>query len=327
MAGTHFKKSIKNETLRPYALASESPWVGISYRYDEAEPWQNALLSTFFVLPSNREDLRSDALHSFDVNVDVDAIRADGIDPDQVDLIVLTRDAFAKKVVSFVRKNIGTQSRVTFTVRRSELESTSLSARIDFHIMLVARDELWRDGRKIRKGGRLAMHVVSISAEKKGHSFNFSKTTAADFLARGLPASTTFHLDVHSPEGLIEPCDDVSSVLSVLVHEDVWSTLQEIRSGDRVGEALGAMFLSGVIFNVLLEAKQGVGPDRPSLDDGSVTTRLLSWLSDKAEKTPEELEQLLLDEDGMPNLQAMIQDSVRLTHSIHRVRLGEEEQA
>ncbi len=327
MAGTSIKKTVKNETISPYALASENPWIRIAYRFDEAEVWQNALVAPFIVLPSNREDVRTDVLHSFDIEVDVSSVIADGIPATDVDLIVLARDSFGKNIVKFLQKPLNEGPKTVLNVRRDVLESTSMSARIDFQIMLVARTKLPHRGRTIRRGGRLAAHTVSVSSEKKGHTFHFSKTSSAEFVQRDLPGFTTFYLDVTEPDAVIGPCDDVSAVLSVLVHEDAWSTLQEIRSGDRVGEALGAIFLSDVVFSVLLVAGEALRDNTQDLDDSSVASRLLAWISEKSKVALGDLEKLLTDEDGVLKIYALVQDTLRSTHAIHRVRIGEEEQA
>jgi hypothetical protein len=323
---TQIKRTIKNEVLKPFSLSSENPWVGISYRFDDADPWKNALSGQFYVLPANREDVRTDALHSFLIHVDPNAIRADGIDPEAVDLIVLTRDGFAKKVVKFLHKPLAPEGEITtLSISREALTTTSLSGRVDFEIMLVARTDLQLPTRKIRRGGRLATHTVGVSAEKKGHSFHFAKTKPEEFVAKGLPSTTTFYLDVLDGRGLIDTCDDVAAVLSVLVHEDAWSTLQEIQTGDRIGEAVGAMFLADIVLAVLLEARSAIDSHSQQLEEGSVTKRLLDWIAEKGEYPPMDLEQLLASDDGVQKLQAIVQQTLRLTNTIQRVRLGEEQ--
>lgn len=324
MARISFKKTVKNEVLRPFSLSSENPWTRLQYRFDPAEAWQNALVSPFIVLPGNREDVRTDVLHSFDIAVDLDALRTDGFDPGCIELLVLARDAFAKKIHTFQRRKLGPEGAYAVNIARSDLEQTSMAARIDFQVMLVAAAELRAGGRLIRRGGRLVSHTVSISAERKGYSFQFAKTSPDDFEARGFPRSTTFTLEVPQPEQLIEACDDVAGVLTVLVHEDAWATLQEIRSGDRVGESLGTIFLADVIFDVLRQTAGALKSGNGDLDESSVVMRLLRWMAEKSGTPVEDLQSQLSDQDGIRMLQARVQESLRLTGSIQKVRFETE---
>jgi len=325
MAAVALKRTVKNEILRPFALSSENPWKRLDYRFDEAEPWSNALVSPFIILPSNREDVRTDVLHAFQIEVDTEAIARDGFDLGSVELVLLTRDAFAKKISTFFRGPVSAGPIITVNIAREALENTSLSGRIEFDVMLVAQNDAWVDGRRIRRSGRLAAYTVTVSAEKKGHSFNFSKTTPAEFVARGLPSSTTYYIDVPQRQDLIEACDDVAGTLSILVHEDAWSTFQEIKNGDRAGESLGTMFLSEVVYGVLLLASDFMVEEQRPIEEGSVVKRLLGWISEKSGEAVEALEDRMRDEEGRLILQSYVQETLRVTSVIHRVRLGAEE--
>lgn len=317
-----FKATVKHDTIRPFALSSEAPWIAIKYRYDSAEPWLNALETSFHVLPSDREDVRKDVVHDFQIVVDLAAVEADGIDPRDVELLVLTRDNFAKKIVHLLRAPLRHDS-YTLTIPRVELDRTSLASRIDFEIMLVAVREIALPHRRIRHAGRLASHTVTVSTERKGHTFNFTRATADQFAQRGLPRSTTFFVDVPSPHGLLEACDDISAALTVLVHEDAWSTLQEIRTGDRIGEAIGNFFLANVIVSILAVARQGASAPASVIEEGSIAMRLLSRIADKAGISVARLEELLKDPDGLMTLQAVVHAALRLTNSLNRATLGE----
>src|SRR5690606_28394424 len=111
-----------------------------------------------------------------------------------------------------------------------------------------------------------------------GFAFNFSKTTSEEFIAKGLPSTTTFHVEFNDSQELAGPCDDVASVLRVLVHEDAWMTLQEIRAGDHAGEGIGALFVSELIFSVLSNAKVlNIEPEH--IEPRSVLHRVFDWLA------------------------------------------------
>jgi hypothetical protein len=323
MSPAMLKKTVKNETIHPFALTSENPWRALKYRYDPAEAWNNALETTFLVLPGNREDVRTDVLHAFEIHVDSTALEDDGIPTSSVELLVLTRDPFAKQIVEFHRQPVS-DGPVLIDVPRASLESTSLKSRIDFHVMLVATAAIQSERRRFRRGARLAVRSIGVSAERKGITFNFTKAAESDFVQRGLPSTTTFHLEVPRPEELVGPCDDVAASLTVLVHEDAWATLQEIRTGDRVGEALGNMFPADVLFGFLLTAGAALKDRNTSVDDDSVLKRVLGWLSSKGGETIPQLEQRLRDGEGILTMHAQVQSALKLTNALLRVPLAEE---
>lgn len=320
MASSALKKTVKNEIIRPFQLSSENPWVAVRYRFDPAEAWLNALEASFVVLPTDREDVRREVLHSFEIEVDLQALEADGVSRDDVELILLTRDPFAKNILKFLEAPVE-EGVISVDVPRHRLETTSLASRVDFTLILVAADDLPAGRRIIRRGGRLATHTVSVSAEKRGYSFNFTKISGEEFQERGLPKTTTFHLEIAHPAHLIEPCDDVSAVLTVLIHEDAWSTLQEIQGGDRTGEALGVVLLADVLFAVLLTASDALVGGSGDIDDGSVVRRIVGCLADKTGMAAAELEERLKDRDDVYSLQAMIQAALKMTLAFKRVTL------
>ena len=318
------KRTVKNATVRPFALSNANAWRSIEYQHDPAEGWRNALASPFVVLPSTLQDVRRDANHAFQIVVDLEALRSDQLEPEKIDLLVVVRDNFSKDILTLYKQNLGASAELKLAVQREDLEATSLARRIDFEIMLVANSEVALRGRTIRRSARLAKHVVSVSTESQGIAFNYRKTTSAEFAAMDLPPGTSFHVKVDNPTDLVASCDDISSVLKVLVHEDAWSTLQEIKAGDQIGEALGTMLIADVLFDVLAMAVSA-DLDPSTIEEGSVLKRMLTWLANEREMSVDDVQADLLGPEGLYFTKAWIQDALKLTRSIKKVRLNEGE--
>lgn len=323
MVASANKKTVKNVTIKPFEMSGTTVLERVDYRFDSAESWRNALLHSLVVLPNTLQDVRRDAIHEIRIAVDSESMKRDGISLSDVDLVVLTRDNFTKKVFVFARQPLSEGLELSLTIARSDLELTSLSRRIDFEIMILVREEVQLKGKLVRRSARLAKHVITVSAENKGISFNFIKTSPADFIQRGVPAGTTFHLELNDANDLIEQCDDINSVLKVLVHEDAWLTLQEIRSGNQSGEALGTMMGSELVLAVLGAVRTRADIDASSIEAGSLADRILGWLAASAKESQDELKALLFDESGLRIMQAHVQDALKLTRKIRRVRLDE----
>lgn len=321
MANNFNKKTVKNATIYPFDLPSGNVWEKIDYRYDSAESWRNALEHSFIVLPNTLQDVRFDASHALHVVVDVGALRVAGIDSKDVDLVVLVRDNFSKNVITLKKQNLGVNSELLVEVGRHDLEATSLVRRVDFEVMLLALNDLELKGRKVRRAARIAKHVITVSAESQGLSFNFRKTSPHEFVSLGLPGATTFHIDLKDAADLTVTCDDVSSVLKVLVHEDAWLTLQEIRSGDQVGEALGIMMGAHLLFVVLAAIKTCDDINSDNIEEGSILKRILTWLAATGDLCAEELQDIMFDDGGLAILQAHVQDALKLTRGLKRVNL------
>lgn len=323
MMASQGKKSVKNVIVRPFAFEDDSAWTRLNYRHDPAESWRNAMASPLIILPSALQDARRDALHEFDIELNVDSLKQREIDLSNLQIVILVRDNFSKKVV-ILKTQTAMEPRVAFIVEASQLEETSLTRRIEFEVMLCAKAAMESNGLSIRRSARLTKKVIAVSTESQGFAFNFSKATAAEFIAKGLPATTTFYVEFNDSMDLAGPCDDVSSILRVLVHEDAWMTLQEIRGGDQFGEGIGAMFISELLCAVLSNAKVlGVAPDQ--IEMGSVLHRIFDWLAG-SEYSPEDVAAKLLDDEGLSMLQSQVQASLKLTRLLKKIRLGQEDQ-
>jgi hypothetical protein len=227
-------------------------------------------------------------------------------------------------VLTLSRQNLGVGNELRLAINREDLEATSLSRRIDFEIMLVASSDVALRGRTIRRSARLAKHVVSVSTESQGLAFNYRKTTSEEFKGMDLPEGTSFYVKVDNPADLIASCDDISSVLKVLVHEDAWSTLQEIKAGNRIGEALGTILIADVLFDVLATAVSA-DLDPSSIEEGSVLKRVITWLANEIDVSVDDVQADLLGPEGLSYTKACIQDALKLTRSIKKVRLNEGE--
>src|SRR5690606_6187282 len=93
------KKSVKNAIVRPFALDEDSIWEKLNYRHDPAESWRNVIAAPLIVLPTTLQDARRDALHEFDIELDESIVKQYGVDAAKLEIVVLVRDNFSKKVL------------------------------------------------------------------------------------------------------------------------------------------------------------------------------------------------------------------------------------
>lgn len=313
-------RTVKNATIRPFGFFDEVPWARLQYRFDSAEAWRSVLERPMVVLPNAYQDVRRDAIHSFRVAIDLDVLRRAGLDPDVAEVILLIRDNFAKRVHVVYKNLVRQNEEFNWDVPLSICEQLSGERRVEFEFILASRTKIELYGASVKPYGRLARHIVAVSTETHGVSFNFVRTTAQEFEAMGLPGRTTWHLMIKNPRDLIEECEDVSEVLRVLVHDDAWIVLQEIRAGDATGEAIGSLLTSELIGAILAIAGNIADLKRDEIVLGSVVDRVLSWLAGPNGNV-DQLAEMLVDEGGFHDIGARAHDAIRLTRSLRRLHL------
>ncbi|WP_154659418.1 hypothetical protein [Arenimonas composti] len=313
-------KTVKNATIRPFGFADANAWADVQYRFDPAEGWRSVLDRPMVVLPNVCQDVRKDAKHAFRGRIEDRVLVEAGLKLSSVELLLLVRDNFAKRVHIIERMSVDSAAEFEWSVPRDICEQLSNGRRIEFEFILATRTRASFRGVEVKPYGRLAKHEVVVSSESQGVSFNFIKASAEDFEVKGLPSKTAWHLDVSDPRVLIEECDDVSQVLRVFVHEDAWLELQEIRSGDPTGEAIGTFFIAALVEAILGLAAGIPGLTREQIVEGSVLNRILTWVSNQ-QAPLDGMVDIFMDQGGFHALGAHVQDAVKLTKSLRRLHL------
>ena len=279
----------ESRSIRPFDEVKDA-FADVLYRPDPSANYVSVKEHALKVV--DVDDLRVDATHTFRIAVATTALRTKHPGAyDKLTLLVLTRDALLKRAIVLARLPIDRDMH-ELTLDRDVLETTSLKDEIavDF-VLALANPGSLRAGHTNRRGSWVARHRVVLTRDLLGPSMPFRKVTGEEFVHEGLPAATGWYLRLPSgPEALLEECSELAAAFEVWVHEDIWTTLQEIGKTS-LDVSLGNLIASSILTNVVSSAIQarvasGNG-DEP--DPTSPLVRCMNWIGRAHEQPIEEL--------------------------------------
>lgn len=249
-------RSKESRPIRPFDEPRDAI-ADVGYRADLNVPFTSVKEHTIKVV--DVDDLRVDAVHQFSVSIDKDELKKIyGDSHRQIGLHVLARDPFQKRVLTLGRFDLESET-VQFALDRSQLESTSLRDEIvvDFVLGLKSAASL-RPGHQNRKGSWVAKHRVALTREVAGPAIPFVKVPGEDFVKHGLGRDSGWYLKLGAgPESLLDECSELSAAFQVWVHEDIWTTLQEIGKTPQ-DKALGSIIASSVLSEIVSSGVQAL---------------------------------------------------------------------
>lgn len=278
----------ESRPIRPFDEPKDAI-ADVGYRSDPNLPFTSVKEHAVKVV--DVDDLRVDAVHHFSVSIDKDELKKIyGESHRQIGLHVLARDPFQKRVLALGRFDLGSEA-VQFVLDRSQLENTSLRDEIvvDFVLGLNSAASL-RPGHQNRKGSWVAKHRVILTREVAGPAIPFVKVPGEDFVKQGLAKDSGWYLKLGAgPDSLLDECAELSAAFQVWVHEDIWTTLQEIGRTPQ-DKALGSVIASSILSEIVSSGVQAlianVSSDEPP-HPSSPLMRCLRFIG-KAHELPAE---------------------------------------
>lgn len=283
-------KTVKREVL-PY-LGLNGYIAGIRYRHSTSAKFEE-LHGTPAAVLVPVEDLRAIPRHEIALMLNDEALPKEySSHLDKLSLVIIVSDNTIRNE-QVVHQSPLDNLPETFVLDSRLLKKTSCRTELPIEISICASTLNGGAPWPGRRASRLASWRLTIVNQNKGPQFPWQRKTGDEFEAAGFPQTSTFFISLASdPSSLLTDADaEVSDLLEVWVHEDVWVVLQQPESSAGIA-SLQRLFVSqvtGQILELVVEPlKKNV-----SLVEGSVLDCLLRHIAHSAKCDPDDLRQRL----------------------------------